>query len=1353
MKNIKNQMNVSQSSKTSQSPVQKSAWGKENKMNQPRTKIAALALGLALAAPLFAGAGCGLTPATDIDRVQPNYVDKNIFNGEWYSRFMVVDKQYANSWLFEGFEGGLDRIRWEMGETHLTAFRSYEFSPGTESDDPGQNTEIAKFPIIKHFDIQRQYNPTTGVENNVIEENTTDKPYWERQYVRVDWSRNMVNEFKGGTISGLMSNATFSAVSRNANADPADPFKVRISEDYIETTIDGIAYPDAAACNQVIDFNCQGANIRGKFSFMKIDQTEDYEPLEYPDRKPVMYGTRENEAGARELCFEGDEDCETKELWYRSSFNFEPCNPAVHNPDSCRLYTQDVFTKFGFFRTDRYAYDRENGTTLSTREQLINRWDLWKDSYTADGDLIPYDEREPKTIVYHYNVGYPEGLKEVAQLQADDWNVAFLDTIANLQGKRMDQVEAEYGVGDKPFRAYEVRENSCNGLAVNNYINKWRNYIDFDMKLMENGLDAKELGAGNLEAACAVLEHYSSENPQVENFTWEQVGDLRHSFINWVATPEPAGPLGYGPSAADPITGEIISANANMYGASVDTYANWGADIVQVLNGELQVNDIINGTHIREHVANIRAKGNEDINTEDALALLRKMDSRTSFLDEESFLPSKPLASVNSNLDRVRDSNFEEEFLLTEEAVRLFAGDAADQAGLHSEEAMNAAMPSTWGRTKIPSQYNQASLAEQLATRDSVMESTEDYQARRELYNQHTFCYFHDEMEPGVIELAIQLQDEGMTREELVQFIRANIMRGVLAHEVGHTIGLRHNFEGSSDAMNYFPGYWDVTTGDHRDSDNPRKSELDYSSIMDYHQRFNSDFGGVGLYDKAAIKFGYGQLVEVFDESEGTFASQNFPANAFWLFTPNDLPYLLAGPDAHTAIRTRYDEINDGLFFEGNNQEILNVQDLNIEPNYDNLYKRKNITFQEWSRQDARSILGQANPDGTALAVEVPYAYCSDGFAWGGNLTCNRYDKGATSQDIIRNSSEMYEFYDPFYTYLGAKKNISARAWQARLQGRIYQSMRNAFTYYFYYRRSTALIYPTFLDWAVASHDGLNFLAGVVQRPDVGEYCLVGDMYEPADEMGGCANSVEVPLGPGRVFDSSYTEDELFRMQHIGHVWDKVLALGMMTSNDAFFYRDFSNQVDRSAFSISFYRVFQDEMIPFFTDIILNRPTGFAPKASVNAGMVDVVEPVPLVDFRNSAVQPTATVGIKPASNYYMSRIALLWAMTGFTSNLDQTLDFGKRAKISIVGSPNDPVFDGVPEAVFTDPYSLIDYHSYAVDGDENSLGYAMLMDLNEFMATPEFVAGDAVAVQTFNEKLELMEAARYLGDVLEDAN
>ena len=44
--------------------------------------------------------------------------------------------------------------------------------------------------------------------------------------------------------------------------------------------------------------------------------------------------------------------------------------------------------------------------------------------------------------------------------------------------------------------------------------------------------------------------------------------------------------------------------------------------------------------------------------------------------------------------------------------------------------------------------------------------------------------------------------------------------------------------------------------------------EYQYSSIMDYGAEFNSDLKGLGLYDKALIKFSYGELLEVLTDAK-----------------------------------------------------------------------------------------------------------------------------------------------------------------------------------------------------------------------------------------------------------------------------------------------------------------------------------------------------------------------------------------------------------------------------------------------------------------------------------------------------
>ena len=48
--------------------------------------------------------------------------------------------------------------------------------------------------------------------------------------------------------------------------------------------------------------------------------------------------------------------------------------------------------------------------------------------------------------------------------------------------------------------------------------------------------------------------------------------------------------------------------------------------------------------------------------------------------------------------------------------------------------------------------------------------------------------------------------------QSLHQWIREQFHLSVIAHEMGHSMGLRHNFTGSFDALNYHTEYWQLRT-------------------------------------------------------------------------------------------------------------------------------------------------------------------------------------------------------------------------------------------------------------------------------------------------------------------------------------------------------------------------------------------------------------------------------------------------------------------------------------------------------------------------------------------------------------
>ena len=118
---------------------------------------------------------------------------------EFYMGNRIIDEPYGvcqGFWMVQSL-GSLARIKWEIQEKVLIARLTYERIQnadhhGTQSTNNGQ--VVAEFNITSHFDIVRDYNPQTGEQLNVIVENTTDRPWYEREYMRVDWSKNLVTD-------------------------------------------------------------------------------------------------------------------------------------------------------------------------------------------------------------------------------------------------------------------------------------------------------------------------------------------------------------------------------------------------------------------------------------------------------------------------------------------------------------------------------------------------------------------------------------------------------------------------------------------------------------------------------------------------------------------------------------------------------------------------------------------------------------------------------------------------------------------------------------------------------------------------------------------------------------------------------------------------------------------------------------------------------------------------------------------------------------------------------------------------------------------------------------------------------
>ncbi len=293
-----------------------------------------LVRGLALSVLVLAGCAQERAP---INRVQPNALDKSFFvgaklnddsdNPEFYARAFVIDGSAQQSDISVGLYSGTDRIKWEITEDALIARKSYQIAQGQDAHGvPGPNpvngTIVAKYKILSHFDIKRAYNPQTGEQLNIVEENTTDRPWQERKYMRVDWSTNEVvdpmwTEMFFGKIFGSETVEPLTYTVNDPTSEDAPHFEQKdgyfdITNKYYispeKTALWGMQLPTCVLIGLYTgtttnDCNAQEATVR--HSFWKVDPNHDFEPTENTKRKMDVIANFGGAGSSFEPAFQG----------------------------------------------------------------------------------------------------------------------------------------------------------------------------------------------------------------------------------------------------------------------------------------------------------------------------------------------------------------------------------------------------------------------------------------------------------------------------------------------------------------------------------------------------------------------------------------------------------------------------------------------------------------------------------------------------------------------------------------------------------------------------------------------------------------------------------------------------------------------------------------------------------------------------------------------------------------------------------------------------------------------------------------------------------------------------------------
>lgn len=1006
-------------------------------------------LGLALvlsAAAVLAYGGAGCTTLPQVDRVQTNLIDKSVFEGDWwYTRTVIQlddDAAYAigaagssapwagamANYDIAAQSGVIGRIRWVVDENFLYAYRATEIIPGSNADAHSadfRGSPLAVYRINAHVDVRQEYNPGTGEATNVISENSTDRRWYDRRFVRVDWSQNLVSFGQFG--DSLELDALFGTFRResaplgidsvgnsmqnNGTANlPAEwaPQLVRVVDDadyrfrdeWPTAQQDTVHYMSFVTQEIWTPEQCYGTAcgtsiaITTREAFLRVPPNHEYAVETLANSEYDRFGIIRTEqrtylrggldrSTLAEHC-RMDTDCETGDCDETNHVCVGGLTDELGETDFLTYYR----LRHNFYRNS-FRHDPAGAPIACVSDwQCSGRFDDNGDGsfdgvpgsicdQAAHVCTLPLSQRTIREVPYYLSPGYPRYLLRSAFELVGQWNEVFMRGSRSLQHNAMTGAMRQPPTGPAVACQGDNPTNYCfcgsNGVVAGEvdratmtcpYRVDWFASVHDQLAAgvtdpyncwIEGPHDVAAPHAfGDYDSTWAGL-HFTSDptvgpsecmlvlhvnscdaHPPGMNGTndpglpCEQLGDIRYNMFNYVSAAA-SGFCGVMQPMQDPVNGEAIVSPINMGGQCLDNFGVQPLEWWPILRGEQPTDNIISGDEVRRYFAalgtvhgptGIAPGADPTFAPGDTSRPALPADLHSFFLDQISANLSGARAlggadgrslTFSDRIYRGAGTQLEQRFsraaategfpVATEmDMLTATALDGHDTIGGHG--SMNLSDPATLARV---SPFQPGFF-------DNM---TADLRQQNEAMN-HGSCMM---MERPAVVYTSQFGEYWAHAFAGVPVEVARIRwaqawhRAVMQHELGHGLGLEHNFAATLDRDNYLPAYYNITLADHTGPDGtggpdgqpdlalPRLQDYDTAarggdqngqitgdeqtrwlrdtqsvrhrrnaagagnymtaSTMDYPGDL-SDIMGIGTYDRAAVYFNYFNEIEAY---------------------------------------------------------------------------------------------------------------------------------------------------------------------------------------------------------------------------------------------------------------------------------------------------------------------------------------------------------------------------------------------------------------------------------------------------------------------------------------------------------
>ncbi|HHH29240.1 MAG TPA: hypothetical protein ENK57_12975 [Polyangiaceae bacterium] len=883
---------------------------------------------------------------------------------------------------------------------------------------------------------------------------------------------------------------------------------------------------------------------------------------------------------------------------------------------------------------------------------------------------IPYAERQVRPVVWYTSTEVPAHLVKPSYELVGQWNETLMATVRQLRGQTVpeylpvscqtedpggacfcqnhpdtgevlnptcaggydpfeppDQARSRISSGE-PFDCY-VATVDADGNVMGSALDNEPDYNDFGLTDADyNGWYRTAMVGSECVNVLRINTCNRANLDEHAALDCQERGDIRFKLLSFVD--QPGTPfLGVAQLRGDPLTGQIITGDANIGGPAMDSQRTRAMEVYDLINGNLTDQEYYTGEDVRAY-----------LNAIEHVELPAPPRIDFSAASREGFAVDP---NVRAGIAGVMSRAAERAELLqgVEGRAAVFIDRGRELAGTDIERRLVSGMNalSIGGMDAAPETMSPDSLNDAMIDRispfrgalEEQLYQTRDFELRMGLSNMIMPNEFTDN---SVLSFVNEHRDWTRVRVEFE--LDRRLYRDTQVHEMGHCMGLRHDFSGTADPANYYDGYYTINErfpfpdpNDFNTDGTPGLSpaeQTDFedayeaarrlrelagidqwanSSVMDYTPEWYMRINGAGYHDFMAISYGYGDIVDIYDNSragDGTGRAalplgSLTPVNTMrvgikWYHggetcsVDADCPYSTGGSRANELLPAN---MSSGL-----------TQTCGSFGRTDGLTTCSNFDV------DSAAMLESA---GAAPAwVPVEYFYCEDIRSSTRSLPgCSIFDAGDSFREIVRTQTQAYERGYIFNNFRRYRRLFSTFGYGGRLTRYIdpllslYQNL--------IYRYASDPEFRTqegpfgFEDEFLATADTMNFFARLLSQPSIGsyEYDAAWDRYEVVSFDARPDAQISIPFGQGRYLNSIYQTGltGINRVERIGSIYDAIYGMLFLTARGIgpFYGPDV-------AFFTNFTDIFPNEIQQIFTGMIAGRPEDYMPRIECESGDV-----------------------------------------------------------------------------------------------------------------------------------------------------